>query len=97
MSSSCNVKATHIFFSKKFQHICVLLNVNFNESLTKDIVRFEQLGPGVTGLLRFILFFCLLVFYSWMSFIGVTAIFYGVLGGLCFLIVTFYVVSVYSY
>ena len=34
------------FFSKKFQHICVSLNVNSNESLTKDVVSFEQLGPG---------------------------------------------------
>ena len=57
MSSFCNAKATHIFFSKKFQHICVSLNVNFNESLTNDInvnfnesltndiVSFDQLGP----------------------------------------------------
>ena len=37
--------STHIFFSKKFQHICVSLDVNFNESLTNDIVSFEQLGP----------------------------------------------------
>ena len=35
------------FFSKKFQHICVLLDVNFNESLTNGIVSFEQLGPGI--------------------------------------------------
>ena len=35
------------FFSKKFQHICVSLDVNFNESLTNDIVSFEQLGPVV--------------------------------------------------
>ena len=35
------------FFSKKFQHICVSLDVNFNESLTNDIVSFEQLGPGI--------------------------------------------------
>ena len=35
------------FFSKKFQHICVSLDVNFNESLTNDVVSFEQLGPGV--------------------------------------------------
>ena len=35
------------FFSKKFQHICVSLDINFNESLTKDIVSFEQLGPVV--------------------------------------------------
>ena len=34
------------FFSKIFQHICVPLNLNFNESLTNDVVSFEQLGPG---------------------------------------------------
>ena len=45
MSSFCTAKATHIFFSKKFQHISVSLDVNFNESLTNDIVSFEQLGP----------------------------------------------------
>ena len=33
------------FFSKKFQHICVSLDVNFNESLTNDVISFEQLGP----------------------------------------------------
>ena len=33
-------------FSKKFQHICVSLDVNFNEWLTNDVVSFEQLGPG---------------------------------------------------
>ena len=47
MSSFCTAKATHIFFSKKFQHICVSLDVNFNESLTNDVVSFEQLGPDV--------------------------------------------------
>ena len=35
------------FFSKKFQHICVSLDVNFNESLTNDILSFAQLGPDV--------------------------------------------------
>ena len=45
MSSFCSAKATHIFFSKTFQHICVSLIVNFNESLTSDVVSFEQLGP----------------------------------------------------
>ena len=34
------------FFSKKFQHNCVSLDVNFNESLSNDVVSFEQLGPG---------------------------------------------------
>ena len=33
------------FFSKKFQHICVSLDVNFNESLTNDVVSFEQQCP----------------------------------------------------
>ena len=33
------------FFSKKIQNICILLDINFNESLTNDIVSFEQLGP----------------------------------------------------
>ena len=35
------------FFSKKFQRICVSPDVNFNESLTNDVVSFEQLGPDV--------------------------------------------------
>ena len=42
---SATAKATHIFFSKKYQHICVSLDVNFNESLTNDVVSFEQMGP----------------------------------------------------
>ena len=33
------------FFSQKFQHICESLYVNFNESLTNDVVSFELLGP----------------------------------------------------
>ena len=49
MSSFCNAKATHIFSAKKIQHICVSFDVNFNESLTNDIVSFEQLGPKLCG------------------------------------------------
>ena len=45
MSSFCTAKVTHNFLSKKFQHICASLDVNFNESSTNDIVSFEQLGP----------------------------------------------------
>ena len=33
------------FFQQKFQHICVSLDVSFNDSLTNDVVSFEQLGP----------------------------------------------------
>ena len=35
------------FFSKKFQHIYISLDVKFNESLTNDVVSFEQLGPDL--------------------------------------------------
>ena len=37
--------ALHIFSAQKFQHICVSLDVKFNESLTNDVFSFEQLGP----------------------------------------------------
>ena len=33
------------FFQQKFYHICVSFELNFNESLTNDVVSFEQLGP----------------------------------------------------
>ena len=42
-----NILIFFAFVSKKFQHICVSLDINFNESLTNDIVSFEQLGPGL--------------------------------------------------
>ena len=50
-------KATHIFFSKKFQHICVSLDLNFNESLTNDVVSFERLGPYYYVYTRWLLVF----------------------------------------
>ena len=43
MSSFCTAKATHIFSAKNIN--CVSLDVNFKETLTNDIVSFEQLGP----------------------------------------------------
>ena len=52
MGRFCTAKATHIFFSKKFQHICISLDVNFNEPLTNDVVSFEQLGPDLEFYLR---------------------------------------------
>ena len=45
MSSFC--KSYSHFFSKKFQHICISLDVNFNELLTNDVISFEQLGPDL--------------------------------------------------
>ena len=41
------------FFRKKIQHICVSLDVNFNGSLTNDVVSFEQLGPVLHNLSMF--------------------------------------------
>ena len=41
-------KATHIFSAKNFSIFELSLDVNFNESLTNDVVSFEQLGPGFT-------------------------------------------------
>ena len=35
------------FFQQKISEYCVSLDVNFNESLTNDIVSFEQLGPDI--------------------------------------------------
>ena len=43
----CALQKLLTFFSKKFQHICVSLDVNFNESLTNDVVSFEQVGPDI--------------------------------------------------
>ena len=39
------------FFQQKISAFCVSLDVNFNESLTNDVVSFEQPGPGL-GLLK---------------------------------------------
>ena len=50
VSSFC--KSYSHFFSKTFQHICVSLDVNFKESLTNDIVSFEQLGPEMQRSVR---------------------------------------------
>ena len=47
MSSFCTAKATHIFSAKKF---CIF-DVNFNDSVTNDIVSFEHLGPGLAVVL----------------------------------------------
>ena len=51
------------FFSKKFQHICVSLDLNFNEPLTNDIVSFEQLGSGV-NLNRMHQLFCYMTIFT---------------------------------
>ena len=35
------------FFQQKFQHICLSLDVDFNESLTNNVISFEWLGPDL--------------------------------------------------
>ena len=38
-------KATHIFFSKNISIYAIFNDQSFNDTLTNDIVSFEQLGP----------------------------------------------------
>ena len=40
-------KATHIFFSKNISVLAIFNDQSFNDTVTNDIVSFEQLGPGV--------------------------------------------------
>ena len=41
-----NAKATHIFFSKNISIYAIFNDQSLNDTLTNDIVSFEQLGPG---------------------------------------------------
>ena len=54
------------FFSKKCQNICVSLDVNFNESLTNDVVSFEQLGPDRSKAVVLVLFLLFVAVYRFM-------------------------------
>ena len=66
--SSC--KSYSHFFSKKFQHICVSLDVNFNELLTNDVVSFEQLGPeGMFSHTEAHMFLCRIILCGYHSYI----------------------------
>ena len=40
-----SAKASHIFFNKKYWHIWDINFWNFHETLTNDVVSFEQPGP----------------------------------------------------
>ena len=37
-------KDSHIFSNKKYQHICIIYVLKFNETITNDVVNFEQLA-----------------------------------------------------
>ena len=42
-----NAKASHIFSAKILAYVYAIFDdQNFNDTLTNDIVSFEQLGPG---------------------------------------------------
>ena len=41
-----HAKDTHLFFQQKLVHMPYLMIKSFNDTLTNDIVSFEQLGPG---------------------------------------------------
>ena len=56
VSSFLQQKLLTFLFSKTIQHICVALDVNFNESLTNNVVSFEQLGPGPISPTRLFVF-----------------------------------------
>ena len=45
------------FFQQKISAYLLALDVNFNESLTNDIVSFEQLGPDYRGMSGYTLTF----------------------------------------
>ena len=42
-----NAKATHIFFSKNISLYAIFNDQSFKDTLTNDIINFEQLGPGL--------------------------------------------------
>ena len=44
-----NAKATHIFFSKNISIYAIFNDQNCNDTLSNDIVRFEQLGPNISN------------------------------------------------
>ena len=50
MGSFCKCKSYPHFFSKNISLYAILNDQNFNNTFTKDIVSFEQLGPEVLKL-----------------------------------------------
>ena len=46
MSSFCKCKSYSHFFSKNISIYAIFNDQSFNNTLTNDIVSFEQLGPG---------------------------------------------------
>ena len=51
VSSFCKCKSYSHFFSKNISLYAIFNDQNFNNTLTNDIISFEQLGPGLDILL----------------------------------------------
>ena len=61
-----NAKATHIFFSKNVIVYSIFNDQSFNDTLTNDIVSFEQLGPDVPMFkVKVIIFWLLLLMINY--------------------------------
>ena len=48
VSSFCKCKSYSHFFSKNISKYAIFNDQSFNDTLTNDIVSFEQLGPGLS-------------------------------------------------
>ena len=48
VSSFCKCKSYSHFFSKNISNYAIFSDQSFNDTLTNDIVSFEQLGPVVS-------------------------------------------------
>ena len=46
MNSFCKCKSYSHFFSKNISVYAIFNDQSFNDTLTNDIISFEQLGPG---------------------------------------------------
>ena len=49
MSSFCKCKSYSHFFSKNISIYAIFNDQSFNDTLTNDVISFEQLGPGLPG------------------------------------------------
>ena len=71
MSSFCKYKSYSHFFSKNISIFAIFNDQSFNDTLTNDIVSFEQLGPGVDFMIGLFndayLTFFLIFFWGWLG------------------------------
>ena len=64
--------ATHIYSAKILAYMPIFNDQSFNDTLTNDIVSFEQLGPGLRSEVQVTLkCFALDPCFCWRSFLGI--------------------------